>query len=90
MPRVADVVLKSRDAAELPEGCLPRLRRRHPARDVFLDLEIDVGLQLPREIALDGLAPEQRSRAELEHVKPAHISHSEPPGERCHSGRGEE
>ena len=73
MPGVADVVLVSRDAAELAERCLPCLLRRHAARDVFLDLKINVRLQLAGEIALDGRATEQRSRAELEDLGPAAV-----------------
>ena len=58
---VAHPLLDLIDAAELEAGAAPRLRRRDARGDQVVDVHIEMGVQLPREVAIEPVPPKPRS-----------------------------
>jgi hypothetical protein len=69
--RVAGFLADAFHAAERADGHSARFGGRHAASDVLLDLLFEVQMQLPLELRIHAVVPEQGTRPELENVDPA-------------------
>jgi hypothetical protein len=74
-PRVAALVLAPLDAAERTARGNERFAPAHPARDVLLDLPLEVVVELLIELALDLLPAKQGAKPHRDRVKPLLEAH---------------
>ena len=76
--RVAALLLRPFDAAEVPQGLLPRRVGRQATRLQALGLAIDVLLQFLAQLRLAPAAKQQRGRPGAEDVPEPHVVTSVP------------